>query len=577
MEHTRLKIAAAAFLLGTFGFPAMAQVISEIPRSDTLIFENIEGRVPVPDNMNPYLIGSNLDWGMWQATQESLFYLNLETGELEPWLAESGNYSGDFKTVTIKLRDGVKWGDGVAFTAEDVAFTINMLKANAGLQYSSDFNKWVDATEVVDPLTVIFHLKEPNPRFLVDYFGVRIWRTALIAPRHVWQGKDPKTFTNFDLEKGWPLGTGPYKLVRSTETETVFDRRESWWAAETGFHTMPQPRRVIWTGIGTEDARAAMAVNNQLDAAWVMSLSTYKIAKERNANVIAWTEDLPFAYLDACPRHIGINTKLAPFDKKEIRQALKNAVDRQQIIDIAYEGMTEPSYTTMPLYAPLKAFLERHGDVIEGMKSKQEEIAPLMIQAGLTQDADGFWIDARGTRVRGDIIVRSGETLELKTASVVAAQLRRAGFDVSARPMESAIFYSDISTGSAPLWIGSACGSVSDPYASFEYFTSARSAPIGQAAPTDTTTRFENATFDAAVATMSVLPFEDPAFEQAAREALSILVEEMPVVPLVQARLLTPFVQTYWTNWPTAQNNYIHPGHWWVTGNRLILEVKKAQ
>ena len=83
--------------------------------------------------MNPFVSGQYLDWGMWQAVSESLFYLNLETGKLEPWLAESGEYSDDDASVTVKLREGVKWADGVDFTADDVVFTIDMLKANPNL------------------------------------------------------------------------------------------------------------------------------------------------------------------------------------------------------------------------------------------------------------------------------------------------------------------------------------------------------------------------------------------------------------------------------------------------------------
>ena len=102
----------------------------EVPRKDTVIFENIEGRVPIPNNMNPYIAGQYLDWGMWQATQESLFYYNYETGEMMPWLAKSFEFNSDFTQVTIKLREGVKWSDGKPFSAKDVVFTINMLKKN---------------------------------------------------------------------------------------------------------------------------------------------------------------------------------------------------------------------------------------------------------------------------------------------------------------------------------------------------------------------------------------------------------------------------------------------------------------
>ena len=282
----------------------------KFPARRTLIFENIDGRVPVPDNMNPFVTGQYLDWGMWQAVSESLFYLNLETGKLDPWLAESGEYSEDGETVTVKLRNGVKWADGVDFTADDVVFTIDMLKANPKLMYSGEMSLWVKSVKAADPHTVVIELNKPNPRFLVDYFGVRIWETVLIVPKHIWESEDPNTFSNFDLERGLPLGTGPYKLVRSTETETVFDRLPEWWGATTGFQDIPAPERVIWIAAPTEDVRAAKAVNNELDATWIMSRSTFEIAQQRNPKIIGWTKELPYAYLDACPRDLRFNIEL---------------------------------------------------------------------------------------------------------------------------------------------------------------------------------------------------------------------------------------------------------------------------
>ena len=78
---------------------------------------------------------------MWQATQEALFYLNYETGELMPWLASGYSFNEDNSVLTINIRDGVKWADGTAFTANDVAFTIEMLQANEELQYSFDMQR----------------------------------------------------------------------------------------------------------------------------------------------------------------------------------------------------------------------------------------------------------------------------------------------------------------------------------------------------------------------------------------------------------------------------------------------------
>ena len=507
-----------AVLLLALGSISLAQTIPEVPREKTLILENIDGRVPVPDNMNPFITGQYLDWGMWQAVSESLFYLNLETGKLEPWLAESGEYSNNGKTVTIKLRKGAKWADGVDFTADDVKFTIDMLKANPKLMYSGEMNLWVESVTVVDPLTVQIELKSPNPRFLVDYFGVRIWETVLIVPKHIWEGQDPTTFTNFDLDRGLPLGTGPYKLVRSTETETVFDRLPKWWGAEAGFQDMPVPERVIWIAAPTEDVRAAKAVNNELDGMWIMSRSTFEIARERNPKIIGWTKDLPYAYLDACPRDLRFNTELAPVNSKVIRHAINDAIDRQQLIDVAFEGMTEPSYSVFPTYAPLAQFLARNEATLKIVHSNPDEIGPALEAEGYKKNADGLWADAQGNTIKIEMAIRSGETDQLKMGPVLIAQLRKAGFDASSRSVESAVYFTDVATGKAAVWLGGECGSVQDPYSSFSHFHSNVSAPIGEAAAQNHV-RFKNPRFDELVTLMSGLP-SGPEFDAAADEAL---------------------------------------------------------
>ena len=214
--------------------PVAAQDIREVPREATVIFENEFGRVAVPDNMNPYISGQYLDWGMWQATQEALFYLNYETGEVMPWLASGYSFNEDNSAVTITIRDGVKWADGTPLTAHDVVFTIEMLQGNPELQYSFDMQQWVASITTEDDSTVVMNLTRPNPRFITNYFSVRIWDTILIAPQHIWENVDPTTFNNFDLEAGLPMGTGAYRLPGA------LDRDGS--RSSTGAMTGGQPR-----------------------------------------------------------------------------------------------------------------------------------------------------------------------------------------------------------------------------------------------------------------------------------------------------------------------------------------------
>lgn len=551
--------------------PQSGANIREVAREKTVIFENIDGRVPIPDNMNPYISGQYLDWGMWQATQEALFYYNYETGEIMPWLATGYSFNETSDEVTITLREGVKWSDGVDFTADDVVFTIEMLIANEELQYSADMAFWVTEISAPDSHTVVMKLSGPNPRFVLTFFAVRIWDTILIAPKHVWEDKDPLSFTNYDLAKGWPLGTGPYRLVRSTETETVFDRRDDWWAAETGFHALPAPERAIWVTAPTEDTRAAMASNNQLDAMWIFSRSSYEVAQGRNPNIVGWTTDLPYAYLDPCPRFLGLNNNLAPFDDADIRWAVNYAINRDELVTIAYEGMTDPAATLFPTYPPLQEFLDRNSAVFEQYPVLETDLAKvdeIMTGKGYAKNANGFWQDVNGQELTFSIITRAGEADKVKMGPVMIEQLIRAGFKADFQPLEAAIFWDDVEQHRAQAYITDICGSVSDPYNTFASFHSR------WAETTDYV--LHNEEFDGLVDDMSVLAADAPEFDGKADRALEIWVENLPVIPLVQAYLLTPFNETYWTNWPTAENNYIQPGHWWVTGELILLEIQPA-
>ncbi|MCY4526124.1 MAG: ABC transporter substrate-binding protein [Anaerolineaceae bacterium] len=577
---TRKFLAFALLTLLLALTPALgAQDIADVPREATVIIENEFGRVAVPDNMNPYIAGQYLDWGMWQATQESLFYLNYETGELMPWLASGYSFNEDKSSVTISIRDGVKWADGTPFTASDVVFTINMLKANPELQYSFDMEQWVADISAPDDSTVVMNLTRPNPRFVSTYFGVRIWDTILIAPQHIWEGVDPTTFTNYDLEAGLPMGTGAYRLVRSTETEQVYDRRDDWWAAETGFHALPAPQRAIWLGAPGEDLRAALMSNNELDAGWTFSRSTFEVAQSRNPNIVGWTADLPYAYLDPCPRYLGLNNRAAPFDDREVRWALNAAIDRDVLVAIAYEGMTDPAATLYPTYAPLQAFLDRNAALFEQydvLGSDMMLIDSVMEGKGYSRDADGLWVDGDGARISFTLVARSSQTDKVRMGNILAEQVRDAGFDATFQPLEDGIFYGDVSNGSLQAWITDLCGSVSDPYETFSRFHSRFSGPIGESVPGVNASRFENTDYDEVVDAMAVLAASDEGFDDLADQALEIWLRELPGIPLVQARLLTPFNNTYWTNWPSSENNYIHPGHWWVTGALMLLNIQPA-
>ena len=82
--------------------------------------------------------------------------------------------------------------------------------------------------------------------------------------------------------------------------------------------------------------------------------------------------------------------------------------------------------------------------------------------------------------------------------------------------------------------------------------------------------------YSAIVDQIGSLPLGDPKIPDMVVQAYKYVYDETPVIPLVQAEKLVPFDTTYWTNWPTAENNYNHPATWWNSTHQIILNLHKA-
>ena len=111
----------------------------QVSREQTLII-GFEGEaVPAPEQANPHVPGSRINQGYHQCMIESLYYLNYQTGEAIPWLADGPEkWNDDYTQVDVPIRQGAERSDGEPFTADAVAFTINLLKGPPPMQ------QWVE-------------------------------------------------------------------------------------------------------------------------------------------------------------------------------------------------------------------------------------------------------------------------------------------------------------------------------------------------------------------------------------------------------------------------------------------------
>lgn len=591
MNHSRIRVSGLILLLLLALTVSLvsAQGIPDVPREDTVILD-IDGgaatnRAPFSHNQlfGGTSAGGNVGTG--QVVYDPLFVLNYESGEIEPWIGESMTPSEDFRTWTLKIREGAWWADGETLDADDVVWTVNLLlnDETRRLARAAAIQSWTDSVEKIDDLTVQFNLSKPNPRYQLDYYSVKIGGSFLPMPEHHWsQIEDIFTYTNFDLENGHPLGSGPYKMISASENEFIYDRDDNWWGAASGYFPLPEPKRLIWVHTGNDDVRSLLAIDNQLDSVMDITVGAWDVIRAQNPNYVTWSEDLPYVWFGPCARRVAINHTVAPWGDPEMRWVLSHATNRSEVVRIAYEGVTVPSRTNFPEYGGLQVFI----NAMEEAGLTQSPVADLAAATAILEgkgyalnDA-GIWA-MDGEELGIDIQTHEGFIEKRRIAENLVEQWRQFGIAATQTNVAGGTWNDNRSLGNFEAsgdW--HQCGSINEPWAGMDRDNVNWLAPIGEPAPGGNNlgrwSGEKAEAYSAIVDQMGVLPLGDEAIMPLFMEAMGIWYEELPTLPITQATKLIPFNETYWTGWPTAENNYFHAPTWWHSTSKIILNLQKA-
>ncbi|MBM4456237.1 MAG: ABC transporter substrate-binding protein [Chloroflexi bacterium] len=560
--------------------PPAKEDYTKAERKDTVIFDIDGGRVVTPDLWNPYTPGARRDHGYHQAMLEPLFMLNYQTGKIEPWLGESFTANDKLNEWTLKLRKGVTWSDGKPYTADDVVFSVGLAMKNVELTGSSTagVRTWVKEVKKVDDHTVLFILTNPNPRFQLDHFSVKIWGEFTIVPKHIWEGQDPMTFKFYDKDKGWPVATGPYKLASISETEFTYIRDDNWWGAKAGFKPLPIPKKLVWTWAGPEETRAALMADKKLDSLMDITLGAFQAIKAKNPNVIAWYDKLPYATLDPCSRTFEFNTTLPPWNDPEMRWAINMLIDREKIVKIAYEGTTVASVSPFPAYPPLNRLTDlMKGDPNYDKLWKVDQAAAEAVFKAKGWAKKGNYYEKDGKQLAMTIETHEAFIEKQRITDQLVEMFQAAGINATHRKIAGATWGDNLAFGKFEVRMGwQNCGSINEPWATLNTLNASWLKPVGERASANGW-RWDNKEFSALVDQIGTLPLGDPKIDELTKKALSIYYKELPTIPVTQAKKLIPFDTTYWTNWPSATNNYMASWTWWQTTHNIIHNIKPAK
>lgn len=259
--------------------------------------------------------------------------------KFQPALALSVIPAPDFRSYTIKLRDGVTWHDGAPFTSADVVYNVlqHWKPISAGIALKS-----LTGATATDPLTVVLSFDAPVPDFFLK--STLAGQFQLLVPKHLYDGRDIIT----NPLNNTPVGTGPWKYgkwVRGSHVEYL--RNDSYWNAG-----QPNLDRLIirwWSdpatrGAALETGELGLAYSNPVPARDIdRLLKTGKVVVDtRGYQNSAWTVTAEF------------NQRRDIVNRREVRQAILHAIDRQFIVDTIYYGRGKPAiapvFSSNPLF-----------------------------------------------------------------------------------------------------------------------------------------------------------------------------------------------------------------------------------
>lgn len=376
------------------------------------------------------------------ANVNSILYEGLvtldENMDVKPSLAESYEFSEDKKTVTFKLRNGVKWHDGEAFTADDVKFTFDFCsnaKYNGpntmfvkNIKGYDDFKNGktnnIEGVKKVDDYTIEITTNDVYGSALIN-FGYMM----KIIPKHVWDKEDIETAQkDTDLIRN-PVGTGAFKLEKFTPDQGVeLAANDDYWNGR------PNIDKYIFKLVSQETVEAEFA-NKEIDIMGVEDVTKEEEEDYKNQgfNIEEITNN---AY-----HYIGINLRKPEFSDKRVRQAFAYALDRETIVKDVLNGHGEVSSNPYP------SNFWAHPDGLNEYKFNPSKSIELLKESGFEYKESENKMYYKGNPFKFTYKYSSGDENKNKYALILQQNFKDIGIEVELKPMEFTAMSNDVKTG----------------------------------------------------------------------------------------------------------------------------------
>jgi peptide/nickel transport system substrate-binding protein len=489
---------------------------------------------PLTDNNNPYLSSSaSSSLGYKYMIYEPLVMMNMvkPTDPGKPWLATAWKWSNNFSTLNLTIRNNVKWSDGQAMSADDVAFTYQLLKKYPALNTNS--LPIQDATVSGNTVTVTF----ASSQFVNQYKALT---DVFIVPKHIWSTiSDPTT----DTVKN-PVGTGPYTLKSFTSQTVILSERSSYWQA------LPKVKELRYTSYNDNNAQTTALVTGAAEWSYVFIPNVKAVYTSKDtAHYQLWQ-----------PPTLGVhglwfNTTKAPLNNPVLRRAISMVINRQDIFVQGEAGYFQPVVTNItgiptPAGTPFISSQYKNTNVSVDVAGAKK----LLTDNGFTYNGNTL-MDPSGKPVTFTLSDPAGWSDYQTDLAIIKDNVSTIGISANVDKANEDAWTKDVDTGNFDAVMHWTNGGAT-PYDEYEnVMDGAIYKPEGTGGVSGNYGRFQNPAATAALQQYANAS-DDTTRTTALNTLEQIMVTQMPMVPTGAAGAGGEYSTKHWVGWPSASNPY---------------------
>jgi peptide/nickel transport system substrate-binding protein len=420
------------------GAPAPGSETSAPPRRGGQLVASARG---VPRTFNRLMAVDQPSDMFATLTQGSLVRLNRATFELEPWLAEKWESSADGQTHTLHLRKGVTWSDGTPFTSADVLFTLQAIYdpkvESVVVTNVMPGGRPIQAT-APDASTVVMTYAAPSGA------GIGLLDMFPILPRH----KLEAALKAGTFAKTWNTGTAPEEIVGlgpfvlrefKPGERLVFDRNPNYWRTAPDGQKRPYLDRLILQVIPEQNAELLALQSGATDLTQSELrpddyVSVRRAEEEGKLTLIEGgvAPDADALWFCLKPEEKKNDRRLSFLQKREFRQAISHAVDREEFAQTVFLGEAVPVWGPItpgnrPWFSPN---IPRYPHDLARARE-------LLKSIGLEdRNANGVVETADGVEARFTVMTQRGIAYYERGVTVLREQAAKVGIALDMVPME---------------------------------------------------------------------------------------------------------------------------------------------